>query len=541
MQKKIALALAMVMALGMTACGSSGSETTAAPAGENKETAAAEASSESKDDESKGSVEEREIVYGSASMITSFDMKNIVSANDMQAADQVYDTLVRKINHEIVGYLAESYEISPDGLDYTFHLRDGVTFSDGTPFTAADVEFSSEYIRDECPQWSWLYKDLEDVEVVDDLTAVYHFKVADASRISTMCSTNYGGIFSKAAYEKYGDEYGSSADKIVGTGPYVVTEWKDNEYVKFEAREDYYMGAASIKNLKYVAIADANAAAVALQTGELDQYMNPVSGVNLQNLRNAPNVTIDEFLTCRNESVYMNCRTGIFTDVRMRQAVAYGIDKEDCLAVCADGQGQVVIYPCDMGDMVTANPDFVPSTTYEYDVEKAKALVEECGNLGAEVTIKSYNTEPYATLSVWLQGVLTNIGLNAKVETMERSAFLEQLNNEEVTICPFSWSNSSFDFGAAVGIYMNSANVGTSGNFGFYENPVADELIAKGNSATSEEERAGYYKELMELYMKDVPSVAIYANKSAIAHSSDIECVDPSSAWYGMYLYHWAE
>lgn len=84
--------------------------------------------------------------------------------------------------------------------------------------------------------------------------------------------------------------------------------------------------------------------------------MNPISGVNLQNLRNANNVTIDEFYTCRNESVYMNCQTGIFTDVRMRKAVAYGINKEECLAVCADGQGRVVIYPCDLGDMVTANP-----------------------------------------------------------------------------------------------------------------------------------------------------------------------------------------
>ena len=73
---------------------------------------------------------------------------------------------------------------------------------------------------------------------MDDHTVVYHFTIADASRISTMGSTNYGGIFSKAAYEKYGDEYGSSADKVVGTGPYVITDWKENEYEKFEARED---------------------------------------------------------------------------------------------------------------------------------------------------------------------------------------------------------------------------------------------------------------------------------------------------------------
>ncbi|MFR0882864.1 MAG: ABC transporter substrate-binding protein, partial [Christensenellales bacterium] len=99
-------------------------------------------------------------------------------------------------------------------------------------------------------------------------------------------------------------------------------------------------------------------------------------------------------------------------------------------------------------------PDFVPSHTYEYNVEKARALVEECGNMGRTVTIKSYNTEPYQTLSVWLQGTLSAIGLDAKVDTMERSAFSDQLLNGEVEICPFSWSDVSFDFGAAVGIYM---------------------------------------------------------------------------------------
>ena len=74
------------------------------------------------------------------------------------------------------------------------------------------------------------------------------------------------------------------------------------------------------------------------------------------------------------------CIRDSFTDVRMRQAVAYAINKEEALEVCGSGMGQVVIYPCDLGDRVTANPDYVPETTYEYNVEKAKALVEECGN-----------------------------------------------------------------------------------------------------------------------------------------------------------------
>ena len=76
--------------------------------------------------------------------------------------------------------------------------------------------------------------------MVDDHTCIFHYKVADASRISTMCDTQYGGVFSKKAYEEYGEDYGTAPDKIVSSGPYVVTGWEDNVSVTFEARDDYY-------------------------------------------------------------------------------------------------------------------------------------------------------------------------------------------------------------------------------------------------------------------------------------------------------------
>ena len=495
-------------------------------------------SSDSKGSTEGGSDHDRQVVYGSASLIVNFNVKYITAANDLCAADQVYDTLIRKIDGKMVGCLAEDWELSDDGLDYTFHLRDDATFSNGDPITAEDVKFSLEYIRDDCEQWSWVQKTLEDAEVVDDHTIVLHYSTADASRLSLMTNVQYGGVFCKKAYEEFGEDYGTSVDKIVSSGAYVATDWEENVSVTFKARDDYYKDV-DLKDIKCVAIADMNAAVVALQTGELDIYFNPVTGVSLDTLREADNVTISEALTCRNESVYMNYETGLFTDLRMRQAVAYAINKEEALEVCGSGLGQVVTYPCDIGDKVTANPDFTPSITYEYDVEKAKALVEECGNTGATCTIKSYNTEPYATLSVWLQGALNQIGLDAKVETMERSAFLEQLSNGEVEICPFSWSDKSFDFGSAVGIYMNSANMPVSGNYGRYSNPRADELIALGNGTNDEEQRKEYYRELIEIYMADVPSVAMYATINAIAHSSELELEDPNL--FAMSLVHWAK
>ena len=528
-KRVFAVFLAACTVLSLTACGGGGQGETAG-AGTGEQSGGEGTSTIDRD---------RQVVYGGASMIVNFNVKYITSANDIAAADQVYDTLIRKINGEFVGYLAKDWEISEDGLDYTFYLQEDATFSNGDPITAEDVKFSIEFIRDECSQWAWLHEDLDNVEVVDEHTAVLHYTTPDASRISTLCSVQYGGVFSKKAYEQYGEDYGTSVDTIVASGPYEVTAWEENVSVTMEARDDYYGDEVDLKHLKYVAIADMNAAVVALQTGELDLYFNPLTGVALDTVRAADNITVSEALTCRNESIYMNCSTGIFTDVRMRQAVAYAINKEEALEVCGSGMGEVVIYPCDLGDRVTANPDFVPSITYDYDVEKAKALVEECGNVGATVTIKSYNTEPFATMSVWLQGALTAIGLDAKVETMERSAFLDALSRNEVEICPFSWSNTTFDFGSAVGVYMDSANRPTSGNYSQYVNPEADELVRLGNSTSDEEERKEYYRQLMELFMQDVPAVAMYAMINAIGHSDQLVMEDPGL--YQMSLVYWAE
>ena len=130
-KRLLAVLLAAGMAMNLGACGGGGSKG-ASPSAGTSDGAAID--------------HDRQIVYGSASMITNFNMKYITSGNDIAAADQVYDTLVRKVNGEIVGCLADKWEISGDGLDYTFHLREGATFSPGDPITSEDI-FHGIYTR----------------------------------------------------------------------------------------------------------------------------------------------------------------------------------------------------------------------------------------------------------------------------------------------------------------------------------------------------------------------------------------------------------
>lgn len=510
-KKVIALALALLLMLSLAACGGTDAKT----------------------DNS-----DRVIKFGVSSIVKSFNPMKFLTINDPIGYLQVYDTLLQKYDGDFTPCLADSWEISPDGLVYTFHLHEGVTWSDGEPFTAEDCVFTVNKILEEQPSFSYVFANVVSAEAPDELTYVLTISAPDATLLSYLCC-DFGVILPKHAYEEYGDSYGESVDTIVGTGPYVVTAWTPDVSVSYTARDDYFRGAADIKNIEYVTIADANSATVALQTGELDIYFTSISGVSVDTLNKVDSVSIDYFYTGRNDSIYMNCQNGIFSDVRMRQAVAYAINKEDALSIAFNNQGEVVNYPSDVGEIMTANPDFTPTNVYTQDIEKAKALVEECGNTGASVTINSLSGEPWSTLSVYLQDCLNNIGLDAKIETLERSAMFDAVANCEAVIFPWSWGDTTYDFGNAFGIYVNSANAGMSGNFGWYMNDEVDELLNKAKASFDVTERQEYYKQVIEIYCEEVPSIPLYANQNAYAHSSDIETKNPVN--YLLYDYSWVE
>lgn len=458
--------------------------------------------------------------------------------NGINAA-QIYDTLLKKdMSGNIYPGLAESYSVSDDGKVVTFKIRQGLKWSTGDDFTAEDVAYSLNRYA-EHGAFGSVYSDFDKAEVIDDYTVEVTLTNPNMVFVSNMTSYLSSAIMSKAAHEKWGDEYGTSPDKVACIGPYIVTDWKPDISITYKANEDYWQGAPDIKNLEFQEIQDANAASVAIQTGELDLNFAPISGTVYETLLKAENVTIDEYLSGRNEQIYFNFKRGDFLDIRMRQAVAHAVKAEDALAVGADGLGQVVRYPGDIGAAMSANPDYEPATTYEYNIEKARELVKEAGKEGASVIIASYSTEPYASLSTWLQSVLAEIGLDAKVQTMERATFLDGMEKAEHDIFILSWVGQVYDIDEVLGVGMLSVKTGTTGNYGFYSNPEADALVLEARGSNDVEARKEIYKKLIDIYAEDVVTVPLYATKFAIPHSKDIVTDNPRS--YSMFDYKWAK
>jgi peptide/nickel transport system substrate-binding protein len=469
----------------------------------------------------------------------SFNFGDNIGTAEAISMEQVYDTLIMKDDKgEFQPCLADRWEVSDDGIEYTFYLHPGVKWQDGAPFTARDVEYTFNYLA-KMPTFSWLYEtNIDRIQVTDDLTIKLFLKKPNALFFS-MLGSHDALIMPLHGREKYGDEYGKALDKIIGTGPYVVKEWIPDVSITYEAKEDYFLGAPEFKKVTLHRITDTNAAIVALQTGELDIYFAPINGTAYKTLSGNKDIVLGEYISARNEGVYMYCKDGIFSDIRMRKAVAHAINKDDYLMVGMDGLGQTINYPGDVGPAITANPDFVPSVTYEYDVEKAKALVKEAGKEGAPIVVKSYNTDPYAVLGTYIQGVLNEIGLKATVEPMERATFLAQVNKEEVPILPLSWNGVAYDFEETMGNGVHSANAGTAGNYSFYIDPEMDRLVEAARGTSDIEKRKELYKKVVDKFMEDVPFVAVFAMKNAIPRRADIVTDNPKS--YRMIDYRWAD
>lgn len=442
---------------------------------------------------------------------------------------QVYDTFVIKDeNGKIVPCVAESWRISDDGLIYTMTIRGGIKFSDGNEFTAEDAKFNVDAgIASSYTNWAMV--GVAYCEVIDNSTIAIHLTAADVGFLEKL---TWIYLVSKNAYETAGGQYGKSMDTIVGTGPYIVSDWKPGESVTFVANEDYFRGAPPVKKVNFKSMSDANAAVIALRTGELDLYINDVPNVSISTLMASDKVTVVSYPSYVLMDVILNCDSGLFADVNLRQAVAYAVNREKMLAIGTEGQGIIVDYPG--GPDYVANPGL--SIFQDMDVEKAKQMVEKAGVTGTTITIKTMESNPWPKLATVLQDDLNKIGFDAKVEQMDYNAYSQEVwgnRDYEIAICRY-WSGTK-DMGELMALVQSNTGM----NFSNYSNPEADRYIELGNGAATEQERKDYYAKAIELFTPDIPLIPLYYTYGSRAFTSDLHIAEGNVQYDRIFCYSW--
>lgn len=446
--------------------------------------------------------------------------------------------------------LAESWEVAADGLSWTFHLRPEATWSDGVPFTAADVAFTfnEAVLKKELgARNSSAFSPVERVVAVDDHTAVFELKRPSSSLPYYLAY--YAGII--PAHVLGGAENPltvasfNKANPVV-TGPYRVGEFVAGAYVKLVPNENYWGPAPKLASITFNIIPDGNAQVAQLLAGGLDMVSitNPAllagvaSNPNLEVIRQSQNIWY---------FVALNLNDARFQDARVRQALLSAIDRQAIIDAVLEGYGVVATGPIAPLQQALYDPEVAK---WPYDPERAKALFAEAGwtpgpdgvlqKDGERMTI-DMPTGQYGYLvpsTLLVQQYWQDVGVDVKVETIEWNAFIQKaVVNRDYDAMLAWWSTPPTPDQSG---YFESSAAVTGNNIPDYRNPELDAIWERGRAATTVEEQVKVYREAQELIARELPYLFLwYPDMIAVKNTRIGGMYDINSAANFQYSFNW--
>jgi peptide/nickel transport system substrate-binding protein len=458
------------------------------------------------------------LVVGQIAEPKSLDPHAVTATNDFRILTNLYDGLVRfrSGSLQIEPALAESWEIAQDGLTYTFRLRQGVKFHDGTPFDAEAVKFNFDrMLDDKHPQHdtgpfplAFFFSAVERTEAVDPHTVRFHLKEPYAPLLSNLAYPT-GLLVSPAAVKKHGKEFGRQP---VGTGPYRFAQWESNAKVVVERNPEYWDGAPALQAVIFRPITDANTRVTEMLAGGLDLMVEvPPDAVDL--LRRAGEFTVQEQAGPHLWFLILNTREGPFKDKRVRQAINYAIDKQALVDQVLQGTATVADTIVPAAFEWAHNDKIQP---YPHDPARARELLREAGAEKAEVTFLvaeggsgMLSPVPMATA---IQADLAKVGMKANIQTYEWNTYLGLVNQGlagKAGMAEMAWMTNDPDTLPYLTLRTEALPEKGGFNSGYNSSPEVDALLQEARQSTDQNARARLYRQVQEIVHEEAPWAVI--------------------------------
>ncbi|MBV7397200.1 ABC transporter substrate-binding protein [Mameliella sediminis] len=471
------------------------------------------------------------LIVGQIAEPKALDPAAVTAVNDFRILMNVYDGLVRYKDGtlEVEPALATGWTISEDGTEYTFTLREGVSFHDGSPFDAEAVKFNFDrMLKEDHPYHdtgpfplAFFFSAVEEVEVVDATTVKFTLNAPYAPFLSNLAYPT-GLIVSPAAVMQHGAEFGRNPS---GTGPFKFAEWRSNEAVVIEANPDYWDGAPGLQAVVFRPITDANTRTAEMLAGGID-LMVEVPPVALSEFQGA-DYAVHEQAGPHVWFLILNAKDGPFANKKVRQAANYAINKSAIVNDVLEGTAAVAAGPTPPAFAWAYNEDLEP---YPYDADKARALLAEAGAEGAELTFfvtegGSGMLDPIA-MGTAIQADLEAVGFDVKIETYEWNTFLGEVNpglSGKADMAEMAWMTNDPDTLPFLALRTEAWPDKGGFNSGYYSNPKVDELLEAARVATDQAERARLYKEMQVIVQDDAPWVFVANWKQNAVTSARVE------------------
>jgi glutathione transport system substrate-binding protein len=467
----------------------------------------------------------KDVVFAVASTFTTTDPYDANDTLSQAMAKSFYEGLYGfDKDMKMIPVLAESYDVSKDGLVYTVKLRKGVKFHDGTDFNAAAVKANFDRVTnpDNHLKRYGLYSNIAKTEVVDDYTARITLKTAFSAFLNNLAHPS-GVMISPTAMAKYGKDISANP---VGTGPFKFVEWNRTDFLKVAKFDGYWRkGYPKVDTITWKPVVDNNSRAAMMQTGEA-HFTFPVPYEQADTLKAKPELEVVAAPSIVIRYLSMNTQQKPFDNVKVREAIAYAINKEALAKVAFNG------YAFPAPGVVPEGVEYsVKIGVWPYDVAKAKKLLAEAGYPnGFETELWSaYNHSTAQKVTQFLQQQLGQIGIKAKITLLEAGQRVEKVESWQdpatapVRLYYVGWSSSTGEADWAIRPLLASSSFPPSlFNTAYYKSDKVDGDIKSALATTDKTEKAKFYRDAQEQIWKDAPWAPLVVEKLLSAHNKKL-------------------
>ncbi|MDA8353781.1 MAG: ABC transporter substrate-binding protein [Firmicutes bacterium] len=485
------------------------------------------------------------LIYGRGADSPQLDPALVTDGESFRVTENVMETLVeyKKKSMEVKPGLAKDWEQSDDGKTWTFHLREGIQFHDGTPFNAEAVVFNFERWmnqemkpskKDDFTYYASMFGGfkgdeghiIESVKAVDEYTVQFQLKESQGPFLQNLAMSPFA-IASPKAVKADPAEF---AQHPVGTGPFKFKSWKKGDSITIVKNEDYWQeGLPKLDRVIFESIPDNSARFTALQSGDIDVMdgLNPddakrvEKNENLQLLKRPPNNV---------GYLAFNTEKEPFDNKKVRQAINHAVNKKGLIKSFYAGLAEPAKNPIPPS-MWGYNEKVEP---YEYDLDKAKQLLKEAGyEDGFKATFYAMpEPRPYMPdgkkIAEYIQADLKKIGIEVEIVSPEWQTYLEDTEQGKHEMALLGWTGDNGDPDNFLYVLLDQDNARVPAqNIAFYKNEQLHDILIKAQRETEQSKRAELYKKAQHIIHEDAPWVPLVYSTPSLAAQSYVKGYQP--------------
>lgn len=445
---------------------------------------------------------------------TNLDPRVGIDAQSERIGELLFDALLTRDEHlNVAPGLAERWEI-PDPLTYVFQLHHGVTFHDGHPLTSRDVKWTFDSLLQGTIRStkSAAYRFVDHIDAPDDLTVVFHLKEPNATLLWNL-SEGASGIVPYGALDEI-------TRKPIGSGPFKFVSAEQDKEVVVERNDNYWGTKARLARVRFIVVPDATTRALELRKGSADAAINAFTSDTVVALQREPSLQVERAPGTVLSYLAFNLRDPTLRDVRVRQAIAYAIDRGPLLQYIWRGFAQPALSVLPPQSWAY-DPDV---EAYPHNPEKARQLLDAAGygardGVRFHLTMKTSTEESTRLLAAVLQQQLREVGIALDIRTFEFATFFADVTSGAFQFYSLRWIGGNEDPDIFEYSFHSSRFPPQGANRGFYSNPRVDRLIDEARRQTDQNARKRLYAEVQEVLAQEEPYINLWYFDNVLVHT----------------------